>query len=124
MADEITSYSPIRLVFEWDENADACYYCGASTNPPRDRTHADDCPFTTGLWTLEAAVSKCANPDCECLVGSCCARCEAPFEDGDLYRIVDHATGLLAVAPDVGDAICLACAEVQSERLRAMMEAR
>lgn len=126
MSDDPVTFAPARIQFYMDADGNGpCIHCGTDCSvPAADRRHADDCPFTTGIWLLEEedATTKCACDECENMIGICCARCEQPINAGDLYRLVDFRTGLLAISPEDGMMICMACAKVQSDALLAMLD--
>lgn len=103
--------------------SDTCGYCSNLIGYPPDMSqHADDCPYTSGLWTIQQAVYEFQCDGCgeEHTVQYCCARCELFFEDGDPYRIIDDETGLLVPwveSPGRGTAICVECAQKQTNAL-------
>jgi len=116
-----------QIVFTLDE--EDCLYCGADCRKPESqRRHAEDCPFTSGLWpiTEEGATRTFFCDGCgeEHTARYACPRCDRYFDDDDVYRVVDSETHLLityAVAPREGIGICAECAQLQADALRKLL---
>jgi len=117
-----------QVIFTLDE--EDCNYCGANCRVPEaQRRHAEDCPFTSGLWPMdEDGVTRtfmCDGCGEEHTARYACPRCDRYFDDEDCYRVVDSETQLLvtyAVAPREGMGICVECAEKQSKALRKLLK--
>lgn len=115
-----------QVIFALDESD--CLYCGTNCRVPEaKRRHAEDCPFSSGLWPMQEGATKtfmCDGCDEEHTVRYACPRCERYFDDEDCYRVVDSQTHLLvtyAVAPREGIGICVECAEKQTDALRKLL---
>jgi hypothetical protein len=123
-----------QVIFAPDE-AD-CLYCGADCRVPEaQRRHAEDCPFTSGMWPIsgrggleeqEGATRTFMCDECneEHTARYACPRCERYFDDEDCFRVVDSETQLLityAVAPREGIGICVDCAKKQADALRKLL---
>ncbi len=106
---------------------DHCLHCDKLIGyPPDMEAHDEDCPYKTGVWTIERAVHefKCDGCGEEHVVQYTCARCQFYFEDGDAYRVIDDGTGLVVPwveAPGEGTAICIDCAQRQADALMERM---
>lgn len=105
-----------------------CLYCGADCSVPEaKRRHAEDCPFSSGLWPMHEEVTRtfmCDGCGEEHTARYACPRCDRYFDEGDVYRVVDSETQLLityAVAPREGIGICTECAGKQAEALRKLL---
>lgn len=130
---EVSEYEPAHycgsVVVDASNPEEDCVECGEIVGDPPDMSkHADHCPFTTGLWVMEDVVQvfTCSNCDKEHHTQYVCPRCNRFFEEGDPYRNIDDATGLVVpwvADPGSGTAICLDCANLQTEALHERMEA-
>lgn len=125
---EISDYEPALL--GWSVNLekggtpeDQCLLCEQLIGwPPNMQGHADDCPYITGIWLIDEAVRciECDGCGEEHTLQYACDRCNRFFEDGDPYRLVDDATGLVVpyvLAPASSTAICTDCAQRQADAL-------
>jgi len=107
---------------------DTCKLCSALIGyPPNMAAHAEDCPYTTGVWTIESAVHHFFCDGCgeEHWVQYACPRCDRYFEDGDPHRVIDDATGLVVpwvASPGDSTAICIDCAQLQTNALIERLE--
>lgn len=102
---------------------DHCKHCEQQIGyPPDMEAHGDECPYKTGVWTIEQAVIDFHCDSCgeEHTVQYVCARCNFFFEDGDPYRVIDDETGLVVpwvASPGSATAICTGCAQLQANAL-------
>ena len=115
------------VIFSPDE--EDCLYCGADCRVPEaKRRHAEDCPFSSGLWPMQDGVVRTFHCDgCgeEHTARYACPRCDRYFDEDDCYRVVDSESHLLityAVNPREGIGICTECAQKQTDALRKLMK--
>lgn len=112
-----------NVVLDDGDPGDHCLFCEEHIGfPPDMDAHAEHCPYTTGLWTMDEAVQEYHCDGCgeDHTVQYVCARCRHFFENGDPYRLIDDETGLVVPwveAPGWSTAICPPCAQRQADAL-------
>ena len=84
-----------------------CVYCGADCWPePENQRHAQECPVTTGLYTIGPDDE---DPWIKGTYGGCCS-CGTVFQLGDHYVLIDSDTGKPATSPECSETTCVGCA--------------
>lgn len=109
-----------------------CVHCGADCEPgEEDQEHAAYCPFSTGVWPVEAdhalEVARWVRWESDDAPGDVkaaadqvllrepvCAECSEPFRPGDSYMLRNDETGHIENRPFVGVMVCIGCASVPS----------